>query len=159
MTGGIFDLMDVLRIMFGIGMMLSAILLISYLVYAIGLLKMFHKMGEPGWKAFVPFVNQYTLFHRVWEDKYFWMQMALFMGGSMIDYLGANWFTGTLRWLTCIAGMVIMALVTHKQSLAFGCGMGMTVLLYLMPPVGTLILGYGDHEYLGPQTDAGNTFV
>ncbi len=146
---------NTLRIIFGLGMAFIIVMTVCYLVYAIGLLKMFHKMGEPGWKAFIPFVNLYTLYKRVWEGKYFWLQMLFIVVVQALNgYRYNSAFVRTLVWAVCAASLAIKAIVNYKQSKAFGAGVGMTIILFIMPSIGTMMLGFGGYQYLGPQTDA-----
>ena len=46
----------------------------------LGLYKLFEKVGEPGWKALVPFLNQLTLQNIVNKEKYkTWQVIAVFI--------------------------------------------------------------------------------
>ena len=146
---------DALRIILGLGFVFFVVMVVCYLVYAVGLLKMFHKMGEPGWKAFIPFVNLYTLYRRVWEAKYFWIQMLfVVLARALSSYVHDLAFAEILAWAVGAASIAIKAMINYKQSKAFGAGVGMTIILFFMPSIGTMLLGFGGYQYIGPQTDA-----
>ncbi len=90
--------------------------------------KILEKAGEPGWKAIIPFYNMYTL-----------VKIA---DGNGLKFL-----------LLCIpiVGFIYDIIFSIKLAKAFGKGTGFGIGLFLLPNVFTLILGFGDAEYQGPQ--------
>ena len=86
--------------------------------------KMYVKAGQAGWVAIVPFVNFFGLvkiIHKPW-----WWFLLLFIP-----------FVNIVIWILMYNGL----------SKAFGRGVGMTLLLIFFPPIGYLILGFGDDRY------------
>ena len=45
--------------------------------FMFGLQKIFEKMGEKGWKAFIPIYNIYVLSEHIWERKLFFAYLIL----------------------------------------------------------------------------------
>ncbi|WP_040312754.1 DUF5684 domain-containing protein [Gleimia coleocanis] len=104
-------------VMYGMG-------LIGYVVLALGLMKMFEKAGVTGWHAFVPYFNFYQV--------------------SQVSGAGLVWFILTfVPFVNVIAVWVLM----FKLAKSFGQGAGMGILTALLPPVGTLIMGFGSAQY------------
>ena len=43
---------------------------IIYIIGVIGMFKVFEKCGLEGWKAIIPFYNEYVFSEKVWVPKY-----------------------------------------------------------------------------------------
>ena len=129
--------------------------------------RMFEKAGEAGWKSIVPFYSDYTMFKLVWNTNMYWLFlvfsiiMALattFSGsyaieGSTIVTTGAssNFLFDILSFLASIGYLFLTVILALKTALAYGKGTVYAVGLVLLPNIFTLILGFGDARYRGPQ--------
>lgn len=86
--------------------------------------KVYVKAGQYGWVSLIPFVNVFGLLkiiHRPW-----W------------------WF---LLLIIPLVNLVVLILMMNQLSKAFGRGLGTTLLLIFLTPIGYLVLGFGDAEY------------
>ena len=92
-----------------------------------GAWKTFEKAGQPGWAAIIPIYNFYVM-----------CLMARKPG----------WWV--VLMLIPVVNLVIGFLVLHEVSKAFGCGVGMTLLLLFLPFVGFPVLGFGEASYSAP---------
>ena len=99
-----------------------------YVLLIIAWWKIFVKAGEAGWKSLIPIYNFYVLFKIVW---------------------GNGWL-GLLMLVPCV-NIVIDIMMSLKLAKAFGKGTGFGVGLIFLPNIFTLILGFGDAQYIGPQ--------
>ncbi|HEY4654487.1 MAG TPA: DUF5684 domain-containing protein [Cyclobacteriaceae bacterium] len=109
---------------YGIVMFLYLALLV---VVIVGMWKTFEKAGKPGWAAIIPIYNLIVLLEIV--GKPLWWIVLL---------------------LIPFVNIIFAIIVCHQLSLSFGQGIGMTLLLILLPFVAYLILGFGDARYVGP---------
>ena len=91
--------------------------------------KIFVKAGKPGWAAIIPIYNTIVL---------------LEITGKPIWWI--------ILFLIPIVNIVIAIMVIHQLSLSFGQGVGMTILLLLLPIVGYPMLAFGDAQYTKPIT-------
>lgn len=92
--------------------------------------KIFTKAGKPGWAAIIPIYNTIVLIEIV--GKPVW------------------WF---ILLLIPLVNIVILIILVHRLSLSFGQGVGMTVLLILLPFIGYPVLGFGSSKYVGAPKD------
>lgn len=105
--------------------------IISCIVIMITLIaqwKIFTKAGEAGWKAIIPIYNLY-IFCKI-------------IDGNGIKFL---------LLLIPVVNIVYSILLDIRTAKAFGKGTGFTLGLIFLNPIFTLILGFGDAQYLGPQ--------
>ena len=144
-------MVDVIKFLLGLGFVFFVVMVISYILYAIGLMKMFHKMGQPAWKAFIPFLNDYTLIDRTWDAKYFWIMLLLAVAIRFLGGMSDSSMMSAVIAVGSLALGIIEIYSNYMQSKAFGCGIGMALILTLFPAIGTMLLGYGSYEYRGPQ--------
>ena len=108
------------------GFMMIVMLAIA-VVFIAGLWKVFTKAGQPGWAALVPIYNFYVL--------------------TQIAGRPAWWIVLMLIPLVSIVVMALLAIDIAKafgQSAVFGI-----VMLFLLLPIGYLVLGFGNYQYLG----------
>jgi len=101
--------------------------LAGYLLIALALATLFRKTGIPVWKAWVPFVQTWTLL-RLGGQSGHWMWLAL------VPFV--NWVTSVFIYI----GM-------HRIGIAFRKDSGMLVLGIFLPFVWAFILGGRDEEY------------
>lgn len=130
--------------------MITLIFLILELVTA---WKVFEKYGEAGWKALIPFYNQYVEFGKIWLSAVGIIYMAVnCIVSGMSDR--HNGFFATLIYIVLGLLLFLMRIIfAYKKSLAFGKGMGFTIIYIIAPFIGNLILGFGSARYLGNKTE------
>ena len=103
--------------------------LIIYLFAGFSYWKIFTKAGLPGWTGFVPFYNNYKLFELVGKPGW-WVVLLLVPGLNIVM-------------------SIVMALELGK---AFGKDTTYSILLvWLLAPLGPLMLGFGDAKYTKPE--------
>ncbi len=106
----------------------SVVCLIIAVIVIVAMWKLFTKAGEAGWKSIIPFLNLYVLFKITF---------------------GNGWFF--LLTFVPIVNIVIGFMLYWKLSKAFGCGVGMFLLILFFPYIGLPVLGFGKASYIGPQ--------
>ena len=99
-----------------------------YVLLVIADWKIFAKAGEAGWKSLIPIYNLYVL--------------CKIADGKGIKFL---------LLLVPIVDIVYLILLDIRLAKAFGKGTGFAVGLIFLPNIFTLILGFGDAQYVGPQ--------
>ena len=128
------DLRGVFAIIAGILVIMSWILLIlviaSYVVWSIGLTRLFRKVGIPVWKAWVPYVQTWTLL-RLGGQNGNWMWLFLVPYGSLVT-------------------SVFVYIGMHRIGIAFNKDTGTLILGILLPWVWAFMLG-GPSEVYRPD--------
>lgn len=114
-------------------LLIAAFVIITYVIYAFGLMKLFEKVeGVPKWAAWVPFYNTWT-FLEIGGIKGFW---ALF---TLIPYVGA----------------VLVSIMTLIASYNIGKGFrkespGLwTVFFFFLPLIWVYVLAFNKDTWLG----------
>ncbi len=97
-----------------------------YLIWIIGMWKMFEKAGEPGWASIVPIYNI--------------MILAKISGREP---------TEGLMVLIPIYGIYVAYLIYVDVAQAFGKDPGFAILMLLLPLVAFPMLGFGEARYAG----------
>lgn len=143
------------------------ILIIIAVLWVIANWKIFSKAGYAGWKSIIPFYNGYILYKFTWKAPMFFIMLACSIIGSITAQMGSGvWLAIALAF--SIAGAVIAIIQYHKQSLAFGHGIGFTFGLIFLNTIFVLILAFGKSEYKGnpcqangvvQDNPAGDTYV
>lgn len=118
----------------GVGLFTLLVYLALLIVTVAGVWKTFEKAGKPGWAAIVPIYNIIIMLEIVGKPT--WWVVLIFVP---------------------LVNLVILIILYHQMSLSFGRGVGMTVLLILLPFVGWPMLGFGDAQYQGPAGAAVTT--
>ncbi len=103
--------------------------IVTYVIVAIGLYKMFQKAGVPEWLAFIPFVNLWKL-TKITCGSALWLLLIL---------------------IPCVGLLVFAIFLSVKIAPAYGKGVGTVLLTIFLAPVAYLYLGFGDARYQGPQ--------
>lgn len=120
----------------GVGVLIALLLSLAFYVWAsAALAAVFSKLGEPGWKAWVPVYSSFVLFR---------------LGG-----VAPLWAITLFLPLVNVVGFVFSIFAIHSISKQFGKGTGFTVLGVLLTPIWSSILGWG--RATAGQTDAGLT--
>jgi hypothetical protein len=115
--------------------MLMPILIIGLIIGVFSLIcywKVYTKAGKPGWACLVPFYNLIVL-----------LQIA-----------GKPWWWLLLMFIPFV-NIILIIMVMHSLSLAFGKGAGFTVGLIFLTPIFMAILAFGSATYKGPGGDDG----
>lgn len=102
--------------------------LVAYFVIVVGLWKTFRKAGEPGWPAIIPFLNFYYM--------------------VKISGRPGWWF---LLFFVPILNIVIWLMVAMDTAYAFGKSNVYGILLFFLPWIGYLLVGFGDAQYRGAR--------
>ena len=94
-----------------------------------GMWKTFEKAGKPGWASLIPFYNFYVMFEIVGRPG--WWLILLFVP---------------------FVNIVVYILLAIDMAKSFGKDTVYGILLlWLIAPVGYLMLGFSDAEYQGPS--------
>lgn len=112
-----------------------------YVIYVIGLWKLFKKAGEDGWKAIIPFYNTYTLITIVGLN--WWWFLIDVIPSLMIFIPGFAAFSS----LAYIAQMLVKICIASNLSLKMNKSTGVTVLLVLFPGIMYPVLGLGSSTW------------
>mgnify|MGYP001144389445 CR=1 FL=1 len=115
-----------------LGLVALAVGLALYIWTALALAAMFRKMGEEGWKGWVPVLNLATVL--TWGGFSPWLILLVFF-----PVLGP------------IALWVLLVVAAHRINPGFGYGGGMTVVAALFFVVWASILGFGPSRWLGAR--------
>lgn len=120
-----------------------------FFISALGYYKMFQKTGEAGWKAFIPYYRNYICFKFAWEPNKFWLY---FVGAVLVQVAGAMSENIIFSLIGLVAG-IISIVYSFKLDLRIAKSFGKStiwgVLLFFVPFIVSLILGFGKSEYIG----------
>lgn len=119
----------------------------------------FKKMGEPGWKIFIPLYNTYIIFKRCWNTGKFWKYVILTALSSVLSAVST-----VASAISPIAGGVVLAVcgilsiilavmgikLTLRISYSFNHGVLFGLGLLLFPWLFFPILILGRSRYAGP---------
>lgn len=116
-----------------VGVLVIGLLLFvsMYALSAWALGKVFAKAGVDSWKAWVPIYNL----------------VAIFKLGGYSPLLILLMFVPLVN----IVAVVFMILAVHRINEGFGLGVGMTVIYFFLPFVWSLMIGYSNVRWSGPQ--------
>lgn len=118
-----------------VGTLVSLLLFAGFYVWmALALSAVFRKSGVEPFKAWVPILNTVVL-----------LQLA-----GLSPWLVVLAFIPIIN----IAFLVVFAIALYRVNVAFGYGVGMTVLGLLLFPVWASIVGWGSARWVGRETDA-----
>lgn len=116
------------------GALFGGVYMICWLAFMIviiaGFWKTFEKAGEKGWAAIIPIYNIYIIL-RIIGKPWWWL----------------------LLMLIPFVNFVVWILIAIDMGTSFGKDtLFSLILLWLFTPIGYLILGFGDAQYMGPAT-------
>lgn len=113
----------------------AGVLIVYYLFFLafmvlvlVGYWKIFTKAGKPGWACLIPFYSQYCQFEIAWGNGWLFL----------------------LTLIPCV-NFIVMIIYSIKLTKAFGQGTGFGLGLFFLSPIFSLILGFGNAQYIGPQ--------
>lgn len=109
----------------GTGVLIVYLAIIVVIVAAFW--KIFEKAGKPGWAAIIPIYNLIVWLEII--NKPIWWIILL---------------------LIPFVNFIIIIILYHRLSQAFGQGIGMTLLLIFLPFIGAPMLGFGSATYSKP---------
>ena len=132
--------------------------------FMFGLQKIFEKMGEKGWKAFIPIYNIYVLSEHIWERKLFFAYLILSVLSTARGFIPEldilDIITNPIWFLLAFVGIFIVIpviildfMLCAAVSREFGRKIGTTIGLFFLNFVFIPILGYGEAEYAGAPDD------
>ena len=143
---------------------LSCISVALWLLIAVARWSMFTKMGEAGWKAFVPFYGLYILFSKCWSTRAAWNYITGIFVSVLFEF-GVFKSTGDIAMIASYICELLVAIcmlylsirINFRIAKAFGHGAGFGFGLWLFPYIFTFIIGFGKSEYVGnPLLNAKN---
>ncbi len=138
-------LLTILGSALALGTLYSFGMLFWYLLLALGRWQMFEKMGQPGWKGFIPIYSDYVLYGSCWETAFFWVALA----ASAVCAIGGADSRSLLVSLAGIVAGVMEASLALRISRSFGHGILFALGLMLLNPLFVLYLGFGPDRYRG----------
>jgi hypothetical protein len=107
----------------------------------------FRKMGEPGWKAIVPFCDVYTMLGRVWKRDVFWWLVGGEVALVACEAAAFSLPRGSgLRVVAFAVGVVLLCVVGvmyARLARGFGKPTAFGLGLLLFPVVFFPVLGFG----------------
>lgn len=136
-------LMTILGSALALGTIYIGGMLIWYLLLALGRWQMFEKMGQPGWKGFIPIYSDYILYGSCWQTAFFWIALA----ASTICAIGGADSRSMLVSLAGAVGTTLEFLLALRISRSFGHGIPFALGLTLLNPLFVLYLGFGPDWY------------
>ena len=136
-------LMTILGSVLALGTLYIFGMLFWYLLLALGRWQMFEKMGQPGWKGFIPIYSDYILYGSCWQTVFFWVALT----ASAICAFGGTDSRSLLVSLAGVIGAALEFLLSLRISRAFGHGIPFAVGLTLFNPIFVLYLGFGPDRY------------
>lgn len=138
-ASGLEELMVAVMGVLGIAMLIMLPLLIFAIVCNV---KIFKKMGAPGWAAIIPFYNTWVMYEKVWGNVT--MPIAA-LALSAISFF----VSGIVAFFVTVASAILAIFTICKQCKKFGKGAGFCVLYILLPIVAMPILAFGSAEFDG----------
>ena len=128
--------------------------------FMFGLQRMFEKIGEASWKAFIPIYNIYVLSEHIWERKLFFAYLILSVLSTAYDFIpeldtldiisNPIWFLVAFVGIFIVISVIILDfMLCAAVSREFGRKIGTTIGLFFLNFVFIPILGYGEAKYVG----------
>lgn len=132
----------------------SCLGLVLYIVYVVGLWKLFEKLGLEGWKSIIPFYNSYVLGEKTWDAKFIIYLWVVAIASNIVGRMaGIGGFIGVLlsliSFILWVGFLVIRARFCYYNAKAFGYDLAYAVGWFFLPFVFTCIIGFGDAKYVG----------
>lgn len=142
----------------GVGAVVLVVALVWYIINVIAMWRLFKKAGEPGWKSLIPIYNGMVLYDKVWDIKWFWINVLVAVVASFANNMVQEQVAVTamtvLSLVALIAAAVLLFFFNQKLAAAFGKSQGFGVGLWLLNPIFMLILSFGGSTYQGKGKNA-----
>ena len=122
--------------------------LVWFFLSAIGYFKMFQKAGQRSWFAFIPLLREYGLFKMAWSVKAFVISIVM-LAALQISGMQEGLILGLLGAVCGIVWIVMQVKLVIRLAKAFGKDGVWALLLFVVPFIATLILGFGSAQYVG----------
>ncbi len=147
-------------------------MLLSYVLPALGLMKIFEKAGVPNWYAWIPIFRMFWLVkvasNKIWPFiiyvcglitigfvLIYYISTILSIGdsSSISEEFLISFATKILVFLLIYAVLILFfnIFMAIKVSKAYSLSGGFAVLLAIFPVIGYLVVGFGQSQYIGPQ--------
>lgn len=138
----------------------AVIAIVLWVILAVARWRVFTKMGEAGWKAFIPIYSLYILVSRCWNKKSAWSLVISTVVCGLMQGIAAV-VTNDTAILVCslieiVVGIYVIVMTVRfyiRMAKAFGHGTGFGIGLWLLPHIFTLVLGFGGSAYVGSAED------
>lgn len=115
--------------------------LITAIIHAICMWRIFNKLGQPGWKALIPFLSRFTLFDTVWGRGMAVVQLIISLLIAPLSGFNIALMSVVAAVFTIVT-IVLSVLVTYRMVLALGRHPAWTALGVLCPPIFNLIMAF-----------------
>lgn len=142
----IYDALDALSKALALAIILIAAVSVAYLICRCALFK---KMGIAWWKALIPFYSNYVEFATVWETKYFWLWLALFLVNVVIP------LPVILAKIIALALFAVGCVETYMLCKAFEKDVPYVIGMILLPFIFYPLLSLGYAQYVGNRSSGG----
>ena len=105
------------------------------LIAIVGMWMMFQKMMEPGWKAIIPFYNQYILCEKTMRNPWYWVRLFIIII-PVVGWVAYFYFKYQI-------GKAVAKSFGQADSWAWG--------YTFLEPIFYCITGFGQYNYYGPM--------
>ena len=122
--------------------------LVWFFLSAIGYFKMFQKAGQRSWFAFIPLLREYALFKMAWTVKAFVISIVMLVA-LQISGMQEGLILSLLGTVCGIVWIVMQIKLVIRIAKSFGKDGVWALLLFVVPFITTLILGFGSAQYVG----------
>ena len=131
-----------------LGTLMTIGAVVWFFISAIGYFKMFQKANQCSWFAFIPILRDYAMFKMAWTMKAFVISTVALVVFQLCGESG-NIFVSLAAAVLGIVWIVMQVKLMLRLAKSFGKGTGWALLLFFLPFIASLILGFGSAEYLG----------
>ena len=142
------DLESLAIISGGVLLFALALLLIFYIVNAIGLYKIFTKAGKKGWAGFVPYYNDWVL---VEISGCHWWYFLILIANVVLTFFTGSSDSGVWALIINIFSLIsfyVALCINYNISKKFHQGIGFAIGMCFFPFIFNLILGFSKNiEY------------
>ena len=127
--------------------------LVMFVIEAVGLFKLYRKMDEKEWMAFIPFFNEFALFKNTYNLKAFWIYMVCDLISTVL-FGFENTVVNVIGLAFGVVVLVILIKFAKNFAASFGRGKGFALLTLLFPAVMYVYAGYSDKvQYIGNMSE------
>lgn len=114
----------------------------------------FVKAGKPGWAAIIPFYHSYIFSIITFGNtSYFIARIVVTIFYLISQFTGTSLLASLIRLAVMISAFVLYVIFSKKLAKVFRKNDSFMVSMICLPFIFHPILGYGDAEYFGPESD------